>query len=255
MGINPFMPKRFTDTEKWKDEWFMSLSKEGKLTFLFLIDNCDNAGFFETNRRVNSFLIGISETEYLGAIEGLKRGLITSKDGNKHFIKKFLFHQKNTPLNLENNAHKQIIGLIRSNLELFDFDFNKLGACEGLFSPIGKGKGNSKGLGTDKGNGIDSEEIKKTFETFWNLYAKKVDRESCEKKWSVLKQEERDLIIINVPLYVKSTPDKQYRRNPETYLNNNGWLDEIIFKTEQNGNNQNSGSTGIIPKNKDFGNI
>jgi len=27
---------------------------------------------------------------------------------------------------------------------------------------------------------------------------------------------------------LNSTPDKQYRKNPETYLNNKSWNDEII---------------------------
>ena len=130
--------KRFTETEKWKDEWFCSLSILNKLVFLFLIDNCDNAGFFEINARLNSFLIGILESEYLGALNGLKKGLVKSKDEKKYFIKNFLFHQKNLPLNVLNNAHKQIIFLIENNKSLFDYDFEKLGAKEGLISPKGK---------------------------------------------------------------------------------------------------------------------
>jgi len=31
--------------------------------------------------------------------------------------------------------------------------------------------------------------------------------------------------------YVLSTPDKQYRKNPDTYLRNKCWEDEIIIKT------------------------
>lgn len=141
--------KRFSETDKWKDEWFSSLSILQKLVFLFLIDNCDNAGFFEINARLNSFLIGILESEYLGALNGLSKGLVKSKDEKKYFIKNFLFHQKNLPLKYENNAHKQIIFLIENNKMLFDYDFEKLGANEGLISPIGKGKGKGNGLGKD----------------------------------------------------------------------------------------------------------
>lgn len=68
------------------------------------------------------------------------------------------------------------------------------------------------------------------FDLFWNLYDKKTDRDKCESKWNKLKPEERELIVANLPLYVKSTPDKQYRKNPETYLNQKGWLHEIILK-------------------------
>lgn len=138
--------KRFSETDKWKDEWFASLSVIEKVVFLFLIDNCDNAGFFEINTRVNSFLIGIKEDEYLGAIKGLNRGLIASKDGKIFWIKNFLFHQKNLPLNQENNAHRQIINIIALKQSLFKVLFTEiLGANEGLISPIGIGIGKGKG--------------------------------------------------------------------------------------------------------------
>lgn len=33
--------------------------------------------------------------------------------------------------------------------------------------------------------------------------------------------------MAHVPSYVKSTPNKSYRKYPMTYLNNEGWLDEV----------------------------
>ena len=39
---------------------------------------------------------------------------------------------------------------------------------------------------------------------------------------------DRELAMAHIPLYIKSTPDKQYRKHPMTYLNNSGWLDEIL---------------------------
>ncbi len=149
------MSKRFSETDKWKDEWFAGLPPIQKLVFLFFTDNCDNAGFIEINPRVNSFLIGISEEEYLGAIEGLNRGCLGAKFSKILWVKNFLFHQKNLPLNPENNAHKQIINLIKNRTPDFDIDFNKeLGASEGLFSPTGRGKGKGK---EDRGVGKGTE--------------------------------------------------------------------------------------------------
>lgn len=136
--------KRFSETDKWKDEWFSSLKPLEKLVWLFIIDNCDNAGFFELNKRINSFLIGISEEEYLGAIKGLIRGLLGAKNNELYFVRKFLFHQKNFPLNIENNAHKQIIQIIENRKHFFDYNFKNLGANEGLISPIGISKGKGK---------------------------------------------------------------------------------------------------------------
>jgi hypothetical protein len=131
---------RFTAPEKWNDEWFSNLKPIEKLVFLYLVDKCDNAGFFEINKRIDSFLIGLSEDEFLATLRSLKKTYIASVDGRKIWLKNFLFYQKNLPLNPGNNAHKQIISFISSNIKIFDYDFNYLGANEGLFSPIGKGK-------------------------------------------------------------------------------------------------------------------
>lgn len=73
-----------------------------------------------------------------------------------------------------------------------------------------------------------AELIHPSFNDFWNAYDKKVGRNYCEKKWNRLKPEIKEQIIQHVIEYVKSTPNKQYRKNPETYLNNECWNDEII---------------------------
>ncbi len=70
------------------------------------------------------------------------------------------------------------------------------------------------------------------FEEFWNTYDKKNDRVACEKKFNKLTEKEKELIWQHVPKYVLSTPDKQYRKNPETYLNNKCWNDEIITNSK-----------------------
>lgn len=66
------------------------------------------------------------------------------------------------------------------------------------------------------------------FEIFWNTYDKKKGHADCEKKFKKLNQAEKEKIWQHVPAYVASTPDKQYRMNPETYLNGKHWNDEII---------------------------
>lgn len=43
------MAKRFTDTEKWKDEWFYGLSPEMKLAWIYILDCCDHCGIWKRN--------------------------------------------------------------------------------------------------------------------------------------------------------------------------------------------------------------
>ena len=38
------MAKRLTDTEKWKDDWYISLSNDDKIVWQWLLDNCSHAG-------------------------------------------------------------------------------------------------------------------------------------------------------------------------------------------------------------------
>ena len=68
------------------------------------------------------------------------------------------------------------------------------------------------------------------FSVFWELYEKKVGRPKCEKLWSKLTIKEREECIAYIPLYKKAQPDKQYRKNPETFLRNKSWNDELIFR-------------------------
>ena len=69
-----------------------------------------------------------------------------------------------------------------------------------------------------------------SFDDFWNLYDKKRgDKDKIGKKWQSLKDSEREAIMNHLPLYKKSQPNKKYRKDPSTYLNNKSWNDEIIF--------------------------
>lgn len=84
-------------------------------------------------------------------------------------------------------------------------------------------------------------EIFPTFEDFWNQYDKKVGRPRCEKLWEGIKQRERESIVDHLDKYIPSTPDKKYRKNPDTYLRNKGWEDEVFdnnLNTQKNGNSK-----------------
>ena len=72
-----------------------------------------------------------------------------------------------------------------------------------------------------------------TFERAWNLYEKKVGcKAKLEKKWNSMSQIDRKAAIEYIPLYVLSQPDKQYRKNFQTFLNQRGWEDELIGAKE-----------------------
>ena len=71
-----------------------------------------------------------------------------------------------------------------------------------------------------------------TFERAWDLYDKKVGcKAKLEKKWNSMSKKDRKAAIEYIPLYVISQPDKQYRKNFQTFLNQRGWEDELIGAT------------------------
>ena len=73
----------------------------------------------------------------------------------------------------------------------------------------------------------DKEDIYDRFDSFWDLYDKKDGSSKCKAKWNRLKESDKDIVFKTLPSYVLSTPDKQYRKNPLTWLNGEHWNDDI----------------------------
>lgn len=93
---------------------------------------------------------------------------------------------------------------------------------------------------------IKKDIVQNEFERFWNLYDKKVSKEKSFKLWKKLKAEDKQEIFRTLPEYVKATPDKQYRKNPDTYLRNKSWKDEIpLYPQQQNKSNNHFVTTNL----------
>ena len=147
------MAYRYTDTNKWTDNWFCDLKATSKLLFLYLCDLCDLAGFMEINEKKISFDLVLGKQEVERGLRELEGRLLYSVDGKYIYIRNFIKHQKNLPLNSKNAAHRGIIRRLEEMKQLFGFqsieDFFKkpLGSplvapSKGLDSPYGIGIGN-----------------------------------------------------------------------------------------------------------------
>jgi len=107
---------------------------------------------------------------------------------------------------------------------------------------------------TPKGNrkrptNKNDKEVYSSFEQFWNLYDKKIGKQKAENLWVKLPEDDKTAILIHIPLYKIASPDKQYRKNPETYLRNRSWEDELLEPT--NGQNKNIQTQKILKINYD----
>ncbi len=246
------MAYRFTNTEKWDDHWFSSLKQIEMLLFMYLCDNCDIAGFAEVNLKRWAVDLNSTPDTIEAALKGLDRGIVFSKDHDAIFLRNFLKHQKNLPLNKNNKAH---VGIMR-RFELYRQKFNIEDINLFIESPIvapskglGRGTGNGNGIGIGIGNGIkgglgenkipvlkDENDVY-PFEEFWNDYEKKVGKkDKLIPKWRKLSDVDKINIKAYIPLYKTAQPDKKYRKNPETFLNNKSWNDEIISNNDDKRN-------------------
>lgn len=71
-----------------------------------------------------------------------------------------------------------------------------------------------------------------SFDEFWDLYDKKSDKKKCKEKYEKLSLVQIEKIKVALPIYIKSKPDIQYRKNPLTWLNGECWNDEVKQKEE-----------------------
>jgi len=78
------------------------------------------------------------------------------------------------------------------------------------------------------------------FAEFWDAYDKKRSRQQAEKAWGKIRPDAdlRAKITDAVAAYVRATPDKQYRKDPATWLNGECWEDEVVARPRASGNRQ-----------------
>ena len=67
-----------------------------------------------------------------------------------------------------------------------------------------------------------------SFENIWELYERKGNKKTSKAKWDRLSNTNKALALKHIPRYVGATPDKQYRKNFETYLNQEVWNDNLL---------------------------
>lgn len=88
------MARRFTDSKKWRNEWFRTLGAQAKLTWVYLCDECDKAGVIQIDYGLASFQLGFKITEkVLSDWFGAK---IYFFDGDRILIRQFFEFQYGT---------------------------------------------------------------------------------------------------------------------------------------------------------------
>lgn len=213
------MAKRFIDTGLFDDEWFMNLSQEGKLLYLYFIIKCDHAGILKLNIKLCQVQTDIKSIDTV--IKELANRLVTVREG-LYFIPKFIeFQYPRFPNSNVKSQSSAVDILIKFGL----FDKGLITVSKEL---AGSGLIVNKELSNtyDNGNCIEHENVPVNieFDVFWDLYDKKVgDKTKLIKQWNHFTDSDRQTIIDGIPNYLKARPNKQFRKNPEIFFNNKSW--------------------------------
>ncbi len=244
------MAKRFIDTGIFDDTWFMDLSKDAKIAWLYLITKCDHAGIIEINEKL---MILQTEIKSWGTVrQELNSRLIHLRD-NYFFIPKFIqFQYPNFP---KSNVNQQT-GAIKRLCEFGLFcdgqviDFQALNSSTTIDQDLTKSYGNGNVLYNNKKEVNYLEEDKQIFEEFRKLY--KGTKRGLDIEFDNFRKKHSDWKEVNKILkecLIKQTKAREINKsnnqfvpqwkNLQTYINNRAWEEEIcILELKQNGNTQ-----------------
>jgi len=130
------MSKRFTDSNKWDDPFFIDLPNKYKLLWVFMLDKCDHAGIYQHSKRLSTFFLGYEyEKEQILSVFN---GRVIVLDSGKWFIKKYIDFQYGE-LKENNRVHVSVMTILE-----------KEGAYKGLISPMETAKDKDKDKDKDK---------------------------------------------------------------------------------------------------------
>ena len=121
------MAVKFTDDKKWDDVWFSQLTMEQKVMFIYLCDMCDIAGFLEVNEKLTTLRTGIEDVR--GTVQSLSKSVIFKDD--YIWIKKYVKHQRNLPINIRNGAHKSMLKSFKEHIDRFPEIYECLPVSDG----------------------------------------------------------------------------------------------------------------------------
>ena len=103
------MPKRFTSTEIWEEDWFLNMPNDYKLFWQYMLSACDHAGLFKVNLRSFCGLLGVSVTSAI-ALElfNIGKQRIRVITDSLWLIEDFFVFQYGTTFNPNNKLHESV---------------------------------------------------------------------------------------------------------------------------------------------------
>ena len=169
----------------FSDEWFMSLSKDGKLFFIYFITTCDHAGILKLNKTLCSFQTGIKSIDTV--TQELGKSILRVRQ-DLYFMPKFIkFQYPNFP---QSNVKQQDSALKILNELGIDYEgcltvakelpktspTDKQGLANPYVNVYDIVNGEEKGI-TNNGNIIKKKPKKVEIPTFEEFYAYAISKQ------------------------------------------------------------------------------
>jgi len=205
----------------WRDEFVESLTPEQKFFYLYLLTNdrttqcgiyeitikqmCYDTGYNDdTIKKLIEYFVGTGKVRYSGETKEIAlKNWVKYNDSNSPKVKACIDNE------LKKVKNRVLIQYIYS----MDTHSQEEEEQE------------------EEKEQEQQQEVNIDFDWFWNGYDKKVGvKEKLKYKWNKLLDKERQDAMNYIELYKQAIPDKQFRKNPETFLNNKSWNDEIITR-------------------------
>lgn len=232
------MPKRFTETTLWDEDWFIALPKDYQLFWIHLKDACDHAGIWKPNvfKFNKLYNCNIDINDALTLINTEKKRLWVLSNG-RWFIMGFIHFQYGDTMNENNRVHKSIMDLLRANNVLNEIqDLNLTSNRPQLEDTQGvkdKDKDKDKDAIQPKNNHISK------FDIIWDKYPRKLGRREAERHFNSSIKTEQDFkdignAIENFLASKVCKGDPQYIPHGSTWFNNwRDWVNYVEPITEQ----------------------
>jgi hypothetical protein len=216
------MAKRLTATEKWEDSWFRKLDSKNKLLWIYMLDRCDIAGFWEKDFELAGYFIGCKYNES-EVLEKFKSRVVSIN--SKLFIPKFIefqYNRKFTELDENNTVHKAVIKILKK----YPSDSLSIPYIDPIDGSKDKDKNKDKVLVKDKEKYADN--VKMTSQEHLKLIGT-YGKEQTEKMIEILNN-------------YKNSSGKKYKSDYATILS---WVVERYNK-DNNGTKKHSSKRGGI---------
>jgi len=205
------MAKRFTDTEKWKKGWFLSLTLAEKVFWNYLCDSCTHAGIWDVSWKSAEFHVGVKLNQ-AKIRETFKKQFIELDGGKRWFIADFITFQYKR-LNPNNPAHKGAIeelqkySLINDDYSISIPCLSLVGASESLTSPSEGTKDKDKDMDMVKDRdkekdkekseiGFNKKEQQEKFVSIWPLYPRREGKKEAFRHFCATVTNEAGYLIL-----------------------------------------------------------